>query len=154
MGSAHEKAGEGDWLTVGEDLKDSYYSFDSTVLPDGIYRFRLVASDRPSNDPESALIAERVSDPVVVDHTPPVLEKSERDGSKIRLRVRDGASPIREAVYSVNAKEWKPAQAMDGLLDGRGETLLIEPGAKPSLLLLRVTDAAFNVITFDLSRER
>jgi hypothetical protein len=60
-------------------------------------------------------------------------------------------------------------EAADGLLDGRTETLLIEPdaaapdtatdedapgGAKKGggLVLLRVTDAAFNVTTFNLSQ--
>ena len=159
-GPQAEGKGEEGWLTVAEDLKDEYYSFDATVLPDGVYRFRLVATDRPSNEQESAQTADRVSDPVVVDHTPPVLEGTEKSGGRLRVRVKDAASPIREAVYSVDATEWKPVEAADGLLDGRAETLWIplesnlpsgerkEPGG---LLLLRVTDAAFNVTTFNLS---
>jgi hypothetical protein len=39
----------------------------------------------------------------------------------------------------------------DGLLDGKTETLLVSPAPKGGLLLLRVTDAAYNVVTFDLS---
>lgn len=157
-----EVSGE-EWLQVAGELKESYYSFDATVLPDGVYRFRLRATDRPSNEPESALVAERVSDPVVIDHTPPLLGEVKREGQRLRVAVRDASSPLREAVYSLGAGEWKPVEAMDGLLDGRSETLLIEPGdpgnpgnpEKPgSLLLLRVTDAAYNVITFDLSRNR
>jgi hypothetical protein len=56
-------------------------------------------------------------------------------------------------VFSVDAQEWKPVEAADGLLDGRTETLLLAPEKDGgSLLLLRVTDAAYNVITFDLTR--
>ena len=66
---------EGDWLEVVKDLKEDHYSFDAMSLPDGIYRFRLRASDLPSNDPDAALVAERVSDPVVIDHTPPGLRE-------------------------------------------------------------------------------
>jgi hypothetical protein len=143
---------EGDWLLVAEDLKDDYYSFDALSLPDGVYRFRLQASDEPSNDPADALEAERVSDPVVIDHTPPALVKvdKEKDGS-LRVTVRDTASPLREAVFSMNADEWKPVRPADGLLDGRTETLLIQGGKPGDLALLRVTDAAFNVITFNLT---
>lgn len=149
------KAGSDEgWLKVAEELKDDYYSFDATVLPDGIYRFRLVATDRPSNEPANSLVTDRVSDPVVVDHAAPVLEGVDRDGKRLKARVKDGASPIREAVYSVDATEWKPAQAADGLLDGRSETLTVEPGEAGGLLLLRVTDAAFNVTTFNLSAMR
>ena len=149
---------EGEWMEVAEDLEETWYSFDSTALPDGVYRFRLRASDRLANEPESSLVAERISDPVVIDHAPPSLAKVERRGNGMRVTVRDSASPLREAVYSVDAGEWKPVQAADGLIDGRTETLEIAPdkeeSGKPAagkLVLLRVTDAAQNVITFDLS---
>ena len=59
-------------------------------------------------------------------------------------------------MVSVDAQEWKPVEAADGLLDGRTETLVIDPAGETKksggLLLLRVTDAAFNVITFNLTR--
>lgn len=143
---------EGDWLLVAEDLKEDYYSFDALSLPDGVYRFRLQASDEPANDPADALTSEQVSDPVVIDHTPPSLVKvgKEKDGA-LRVTVRDAASPLREAVFSMNADDWKPVRTADGLLDGRTETLLIPPGQPGDLALLRVTDAAHNVITFNLT---
>jgi hypothetical protein len=144
---------EGDWLEVVKDLKDDHFSFDALSLPDGIYRFRLRASDLPANDPDTALVAERVSEPVVIDHTPPELVKAEKDGKALRVTVRDALSPLQEAVASVNAQEWMPVRAADGLLDGRTETLLIEPGKPGDLLLLRVTDAAHNVTTFNLSHQ-
>lgn len=152
-------AGAGDsgekWLPIADELKDEYLSFDSASLPDGLYRFRLRASDRPSNDPDRTLVAERLSDPVVVDHTPPELGKveKEKDG-RLRAAVRDAANPLREALYSVDAKEWQAAVVADGLLDGRSETLLLAVPAASTLILLRVTDAAHNVTTFDLSASR
>jgi hypothetical protein len=152
---------ENAWMKVTEELKEPYYSFDSTVLPDGIYRFRLRASDRLSNEPENALVAERVSDPVVNDHTPPVLgevKKDQQDGeARLRVTVRDALSPLREVLYSLDAQEWKPAAAADGLIDGQSETVLIPDASgtkKGGLVLLRVTDAAYNVTTFDLSSDR
>lgn len=146
---------ENGWLKAVGDLEDDHYSFDALSLPDGTYRFRLQASDHPSNDPEVALVAERVSDPVVIDHTPPRLVKTEKDkGNGLRVTVQDAASPVREAVYSINAGEWKPVRAADGLLDGRTEILLIEAGKPGDLALLRVTDAAQNVVTFNLTQER
>ena len=77
----------------------------------------------------------------------------DRDGT-LRATVKDAASPLREAVYSVNTAEWKPVQVADGLLDGRTETLLIPPVKPGDLVMLRVTDAANNVITFNLNQER
>jgi hypothetical protein len=142
---------DGDWLRVADELEENYYAFDATALPDGIYRFRLRATDRPSNDPGSAEVAERVSDPVVVDNTTPMLVKVDRQGAQVRATVRDSASPLREAMFSVDAEEWKPVPSADGLIDGQTETLLVESGNSSGLLLLRVTDAAYNVVTFNLS---
>jgi hypothetical protein len=101
------------------------------------------------------LTAEQVSDPVVIDHTPPVLVKVEkgRDGA-LRVTVRDAASPLREARHSVNADEWQPVRADDGLLDSRSEVFVIPPGKPEDLSLLRITDAAHNVITFNLTPAR
>ncbi len=144
------------WLKMATDLDDDHYSFDATALPDGVYRFRLVASDRLANEADTALSAERIGEPVVIDHTPPVLVAVHRDGKQLRATVHDAWSPIREAVYSLDAGPWKPARAADGLLDGLTETVVIDDAEpKPGqLLLLRVTDAAYNVITFDLGSSR
>jgi hypothetical protein len=140
------------WLKVVDDLDDDHYNFDATVLPDGIYRFRLVASDRKANDPQDAKTAEQVSEPVVIDQTPPALVQAEvGDDKRLHVIVKDALSPIREAVTSLNAGEWKPARVADGLLDSKTETLILDPAPKGGLLLLRVTDAAYNVVTFDLS---
>jgi hypothetical protein len=135
-----------------EDLDDDHYNFDATVLPDGIYRFRLVVSDRKSNDPQDAKTAEQVSEPVVIDQTPPALVQAEVGNDKLlHVLLKDALSPIREAVVSVNAGDWKPARVADGLLDSKTETLVLDPAPQGGLLLLRVTDAAYNVVTFDLS---
>jgi hypothetical protein len=149
---AAEARDDAPWLKVAADVDEDHYGFDATVLPDGVYRFRLVASDRNANDPDETLSAERVSEPVVIDHTPPALVAVERDGKRLRVTVHDAASPIREAVYSVDAGVWKPAHPVDGLLDAETETLVVDAEPGPGgLLLLRVTDAAYNVITFNLS---
>jgi hypothetical protein len=144
------------WLKMATGLEEDHYSFDALALPDGVYRFRLVASDRNANEPASALEAERLSDPVVIDHTPPELVGVERDGGRLRVKVHDAWSPIREAVYSIDGAEWKPARPADGLLDAQDETLLVElppaaADAAPRLVLLRLTDAAYNVVSYDLS---
>jgi hypothetical protein len=142
-----------DWLPMAEELDEGHYAFDETALPDGVYRFRLTVSDREGNPPGAALTAEQVSESVVVDATPPALAGIERDGGLLRVEVADSLAPLREAVVSADGEEWKPARVADGLLDGRRETFLVERPAGAKLLLLRLTDAAFNVITFDLLRE-
>ncbi len=120
------------------------------MLPDGVYRFRLTASDAPAQSDAGALSAEKVSEPVVIDHTPPVLAGTQRTGAALEVEIHDRLNPLRDAVYSVDAASWESARVADGLLDGRREVLRLEVPEEARMLLLRVTDAAFNVITFDL----
>ncbi len=152
LAAAGEGANDADalWLEVTDDLEATFLSFDATVLPDGVYRFRLNATDRLDNVPGEALEAERVSAAVVVDHSPARLVEVSRDGDRVTAVVEDAWSPLREAAVSVDAGEWRAARAADGLLDSQRETLSIDVAADARLLLLRLTDAAHNVTTIDL----
>jgi hypothetical protein len=141
------------WLPMAEELTESWYSFDETALPDGVYRFRVEASDGKADEPHRGLSDDRISEPVVVDHTAPRLVRVRREGDKLLVEVADGGNPLREAKYSVGAGPWKQAVAVDGLLDGRAETLEVPAPALASLVILRVVDAAHNTATFDLVQE-
>ena len=147
-------AGDGDrWLPMAEDLEEEVYSFDATVLPDGVYRFKLKAMDRDGDDLEPALSAEEISAPVIIDHTPPRLIESARKGGSFEVVVGDAMNPLRRVEVSVDAEEWRSLEPRDGMLDGVRETLQIEASGDARLVLLRLTDAAFNVVTLDLLRE-
>ncbi len=138
------------WLGIVDELDETHYSFDSTVLADGVYRFRLTASDRPSQPGGEALSKDKLSEPVVIDHSTPRLAASTRRGDVIEIELRDELSPIRDVVYSVDAGKWQSATAEDGLVDGRREVIRLTVPADARMLLLRVTDAALNVVSFDL----
>ncbi len=143
----------GGWLAMVEELEDSHYSFDATVLPDGVYRFRLTAGDQRDRPGAEALTDEKTSESVVVDNTPPAVASMTRSGSIVTVELADALSPMRAAAISADAREWRPATAADGLLDGRRESLRVEVPDGARLLLLRVSDAAHNVVTFDLLAE-
>jgi hypothetical protein len=148
------EASDESWIEVAEKVEDDHYGFDASVLPDGRYRFRLAAGDARDNDGGVALEAIEVSEPVTVDHTPPVLGDARRAGRGARVTVYDAASPLREASLSIDGREWKPLAAADGLVDGQTEELLVEEIPENArLVLLRLSDAAFNDRTFDLRAE-
>jgi len=140
------------WLELADEVEGTSFAFDATALPDGVYRFRVTASDEPSNGgAAAALTAVRESEPVALDQTPPELRSVERRGGERRVEVRDLGSPLRAAEASIDGGEWKEVRTEDGLLDGREETLIVSgvPDAA-RLVLLRLTDTSFNVRTFDL----
>lgn len=134
------------WLPLKKGLRDAFYSFDTAALPDGEYVFRLTASDAESN-PEEGKTSSRESSPVVVDNTPPVIRRLPGGTGILEFEAKDSLSPILEAEYSVDAKEWVRVEPKDGLSDSQTETyqIKLDPKWKGAFLLVRVTDAARNV---------
>ena len=144
--------GPDEWLPVADELDKDHYGFDATALPDGVYRFRLRAADRDENSLEEPMTAAEVSEPVLIDHTPPALVEVDRRDGGLRVEIADAWSPLRTAEVSADGGPWQPLSAADGLLDGQREVLLVDRPSGARLLLLRVMDAAFNTLTFDLTR--
>ena len=138
-------AGSSRWFPLKKGLREAFYSFDTAALPDGEYVFRVSASDAEAN-PEEAKTSSRESETVVVDNTPPTLRRLPAGPGVFEFEARDAASPILEAEYSVDAKEWVRIEPKDGLSDSPLETyqIKLDPKWKESFLLIRVTDAARN----------
>ena len=117
--------GESRWLLLKDDLTDKAYSFDASLLPDGGYTVKVVASDGPSHSPGEALTAEKVSRRFEVDTTPPRIESlaAAVEGGQIHVRFRagDGFSTIKRAEYSVDAGEWNYVEPVGQLSDARTE---------------------------------
>ena len=117
--------GETRWLLLKDNITDKAYSFDASLLPDGGYTIKVVASDAPSHSPGEALTASRESRRFEVDTTPPRIENltASVEGSQIHVRFRaeDGFSPIKRAEYSVDAGEWKYVEPVGQLSDSRVE---------------------------------
>src|SRR5439155_11045 len=84
------KDGEARWLLLKDNLTDKFYSFDASLLPDGGYTIKVVASDSPSHSPEQALTAEKESARFEVDTTPPQIQNLTAgvDGGKIHVNFR------------------------------------------------------------------
>jgi hypothetical protein len=117
--------GEIRWLLLKDDLTDKAYSFDASLLPDGGYTVKVVASDAPSHSPGEALTATKESRRFEVDTTPPRVENltASAEGSQIQVRFRaqDGFSTIKRAEYSVDAGEWKYVEPVGQLSDAKTE---------------------------------
>jgi hypothetical protein len=117
--------GETRWLLLKENLTDKAYSFDASLLPDGGYTLKVVASDAPSHSPGEALTAEKESRRFEVDTTPPRIDNltASVEGGQIHVRFRagDGFSTIKRAEYSVDAGEWRYVEPVGQLSDAKAE---------------------------------
>jgi len=117
--------GETRWLLLKDNLTDKAYSFDASLLPDGGYTVKVVASDAPSHSPGEALTAEKVSHRFEVDTTPPRIENltASVEGAQIHVHFRagDGFSTIKRAEYSVDASDWRYVEPVGQLSDAKVE---------------------------------
>ena len=117
--------GETRWLLLKDNLTDKAYSFDASLLPDGGYTVKVVASDAPSHSPGEALSATKESRRFEVDTTPPRIENlaASLEGAQIHVHFRaaDAFSTIKRAEYSVDAGEWKYVEPVGQLSDAKIE---------------------------------
>ena len=117
--------GETRWLLLKDNLTDKAYSFDASLLPDGGYIVKVVASDAPSHSPGEALTVEKQSRRFEVDTTPPRIENLTAvvEGTQlhVRFRAEDGFSIIKRAEYSIDAGEWKYVEPAGQLSDSKTE---------------------------------
>jgi hypothetical protein len=117
--------GESRWLLLKDNLADKFYSFDASLLPDGGYTIKVVASDAPSHSPDQALISERESSRFEVDTTPPQIANlnASLEGGQLHVtfRAADGFSTIKRAEYSVDAGDWRFLEPIGQLSDAKTE---------------------------------
>ena len=150
-----KKEGWPSWIALTENpVTESKYEWDSTSVPGGFYRVRLVASDRLSNRPEDALTRDRESEPFLIDHeAPKVAIERKGDGPTLRIRLADDATRLTKAAYAIDGGDWRPIFPDDSLFDAQRETItlkLAELKSGTHVVMVRATDAAGNIGTADV----
>ena len=121
--------GESRWLLLKNDLSDRNYSFDASLLPDGGYSVKVIASDAPSHSPGEELYAERVSSRFEIDGTAPVIDnltaslESKQANTQIHVHFRasDSFSSIKRAEYSLDGGDWQFVEPVGQLSDSKTE---------------------------------
>ena len=150
--------GETAWKLLEGELTKTQFTFDGSSFPDGTYWVKVVASDEPSNPPESALENEIVSRAFVIANSSPLVQEAESSlqGGKsvIRFRARTRGSTVHQAEYSVDAGAWKIIFPRDGIADSETENYefaLQDLPAGEHTITLRVVDSVGNLGTGKLT---
>ena len=158
--------GESRWLLLKNNLTDRFYSFDASLLPDGGYTVKVVASDAPSHSPGDGLYAERVSSRFEVDTTAPAIDglTTVLDGKRIHVRFHasDSFSPIKRAEYSLDGGDWQFVEPVGQLSDSKTEDYdfrvsipqsdssvppMVESAVNDHVIVVRVYDRYDNLAT-------
>ena len=122
----YRELGAGRWIRMEEDLRETFRIWDTRTVPDGRYEVKVVASDAPDNPQGMALSVSRISDPLIVDNTPPEarISRSEVSGRSVTLHVtfNDALTSITGAEFSVDSDEkWFDLAADDDIFDSPAE---------------------------------
>ena len=149
---AFRQAGQAAWVHIAEDLSEPKYVWDTRTVSDGVYELKVTASDAPNNPPTSALSASRISEPVVVDNTAPVIvelaARLDEKGISVSGRAADATSRIVTIHHAVDSQEdWVAVLPTDGIADSAEERFQfrlddLKPG--PHRIAIRVEDVLGN----------
>lgn len=118
---AEGDAGDRAWRLLKDKVAERFYTFDASLLPDGAYRIKVVASDGPSQPPGEGLSGERESAGFLIDTATPEISGLSATlagrGVHVTATATDMATPIARAEYSVDAGPWQYVEPVGRLSD-------------------------------------
>ena len=155
------------WIELKDELEANSFEWDGKTVEDGRYEVRVTASDEKSNTASTKLTGSRVSEPLVVDNTGPVVgqmkatsaSKGDKQLRMFEIEVSDELSAIEKLEYTVDSNtKWTSTVPEDLVYDTTHERFVIRLGADEDLakgdhvLAIKVSDAAGNTTykTFDV----
>ncbi|MCS7167116.1 MAG: WD40 repeat domain-containing protein [Gemmatales bacterium] len=155
------KEGWPHWVELARDLEKPELEWDTSTVPSGVYRLKVIASDRRDNSETEAREAERISTPFVVDNQPPQvsvrLEKWDGDFAWLSVQASDQWTRLIQASYSLNGGKWQALFPSDGIFDQRSESFRFRVGPLRKgthVVVVRISDAAGNLGAMDLVFEK
>ena len=125
------REGDAAWTDLAVASRESYVSFETSGLADGVYLTRLVAAETGPRPDGERLSVTFETDRLVVDHTPPAILEvvANRDAGFLRLTVRgrDALSLLEAVELNLNnGVRDSLEQTADGIRDAREETFVLE----------------------------
>ena len=145
---ACRQTGASEWVTLEDKLDQPRWVWDTRTVGDGVYELRVTADDSPANPPGSALSGWRISPPLIVDNTPPMVTSlaARVEGGKVRIlgTADDAGSRVATIHYAVDSQQdWVAVLPTDGIADAPHEDFAftlddLEPG--PHRVAVKVTD--------------
>lgn len=155
------KVGRDNWIRLKDEIDDDNYEWNGRTVEDGRYEIRVVASDERSNSPTTKLTGSRISDPIVVDNTGPVIRKYSLDKTgktaTLKLQITDELSVIGKLEYTIDSNaDWKSTLPDDLIFDATDESFTIvteELEAGEHIIALKISDDVGNTTykTFEVS---
>ncbi|MCH7555995.1 MAG: hypothetical protein IIB56_00900 [Planctomycetes bacterium] len=155
------------WIELKDELDAASFEWDAKTVEDGRYEVRITASDERSNTTSTKLTGSRISDPVVVDNTGPVVKnittstlKNNGQYRVFEIEVQDELSAIGKLEYTIDSNaDWLSTVPDDLVYDTTDENFTIKIDVEEDLpkgdhvLTIKVSDAVGNTTykTFEVN---
>lgn len=146
--------GRTSWIKIEDQVETETFDWNGKTVEDGRYEVRVTAGDERGNTAETKLTGTRISEPVVVDNTPPVIaihtETITGKSVILKLHIADKLSVIGKVEYAVDSSsKWLGALPSDFVYDTLEEdfTIAIEdlqPGQH--VVAVRISDDVGNIV--------
>ena len=155
------KTGWTNWIELKDQLEADNFEWDAKTVEDGRYEVRVTASDERSNTTTTKLTGSRVSEPVIIDNTGPVVKEYSIDSSTgdvtLKLEIFDELSAINQVDYTIDSNaDWVGTIPDDLVYDTTDEkfTIVIKDlKAGEHIISVKTSDAVGNTTykTFKVS---
>ncbi|MEA3224533.1 MAG: hypothetical protein U9Q07_01180, partial [Planctomycetota bacterium] len=162
------KLGRTNWIELKDELEATSFEWDGKTVEDGRYEVKVTASDERSNTVTTRLSSSRVSEPVVVDNSGPIVVNIEATSSLesngqykvFKIKVSDDLSAIGKLEYTIDSNTaWTSTVPDDLVYDTTDEDFTVRVDREKKLpkgdhvLTIRVSDAVGNTTykTFEVT---
>jgi hypothetical protein len=117
----YRQENEEHWVLLNPDslITGNEYIWNTESVPDGKYLIKVEVTDEKANPPERALKDERISLPILVDNTKPVIKELEISEKKLICSgvVEDNFSYINRIEYAIDGGDWHLIYPEDNFFD-------------------------------------
>jgi len=151
---------DADWQPVLIDSEQRYAVFNTDGMEEGRYRTRLEVRETAPRPAEQRLAVSFEGEPFVIDHSPPEIlarevQRTAGGGLSISIVAQDLDSLLLGAEVRLNnGNRYEFAQTLDGILDGKRETFILELSSEEigssTQLEATVIDTHYNATTHRL----
>ena len=146
------KIPSGPWILLKDKLTDPQFDWDTRSVADGRYEVKVTASDANANPVGQGKTASRVSDPIVVDNTPPTIGDlkwaQKGDKAQFDFKIVDDTSTVAACDFSIDSnRDWQTVLPVDNIFDSPEEAVsFVTPELSPGQhqITLRATDSKGN----------
>lgn len=148
------KLGRSRWIELKDRLYEKTFQWDTRTVEDGRYEIKVTADDKPDNTAMTRLSGSRISEPFVIDNTPPAIKnekiKTRGHDTTVTFSVKDELTVVGKVSYTVDSNEdWTGTLPLDSVYDTTEENfeILIEDLKKGEhIIALKVSDDLDNTV--------